>query len=195
MRDLGLQGAKVKALDCPPVKISTKEVRQREDETALEPAQCTNYRSGVMRIAYLSLDRPDLAQTVKCLSRHMQKPTESDWADLKRVGRFTATDYAGDRVNRKSTTGAATFFGPHCLKTQSNLQTTVSLSSGEAEYYGIVKVMSMGFSMKSLLADFGITVGTLVKESMKEGIEIFSDSSAARAFAQRKGLGRQKHVH
>eukprot|EP00971_Amphidinium_carterae_P086413 1710070-Amphidinium_carterae.1 len=30
---------------------------------------------------------------------------------------------------------------------------------------------------------------------MKEGIEIFSDSSAARAFAQRKGLGRQKHVH
>eukprot|EP00971_Amphidinium_carterae_P302527 6011576-Amphidinium_carterae.1 len=28
--------------------------------------------------------------------------------------------------------------------------------------------MSMGFSMKSLLADFGITVGTLVKESMKE---------------------------
>eukprot|EP00971_Amphidinium_carterae_P252392 5010700-Amphidinium_carterae.1 len=49
--------------------------------------------------------------------------------------------------------------------------------------------------MKSLLADFGIAVGTLVKESMKEGIEFFSDSSAARAFAQRKGLGRQKHVH
>eukprot|EP00971_Amphidinium_carterae_P030006 590169-Amphidinium_carterae.1 len=53
--------------------------------------------------------------------------------------------------------------------------------------------MAMGFSMKSLLADFGIVVGTLVKESMKEGIEIFSDSSAT--FAQRKGLGRQKHVH
>eukprot|EP00971_Amphidinium_carterae_P188406 3740037-Amphidinium_carterae.1 len=115
-----------------------------------------------MRIAYLSLDRPDLAQTVKCLSRHMQKPTEGDWADLKRVGQYlhshrclvnvyrkqswpgkvtvtVDTDYAGDRVNRKSTTGAATFFGSHCLKTQSNLQTTVSLSSGEAEYYGIVK--------------------------------------------------------
>eukprot|EP00971_Amphidinium_carterae_P050953 1003206-Amphidinium_carterae.1 len=103
----------------------------------------------------------------------MQKPTEGDWADLKRVGRYlhshTQTElarqghchrghrlYAGDRVNRKSTIGAATFFGSHCLKTQSNLQTTVSLSSGEAEYYGVVKAMAMGFSMKSLLADFGI---------------------------------------
>eukprot|EP00971_Amphidinium_carterae_P029482 580546-Amphidinium_carterae.1 len=49
--------------------------------------------------------------------------------------------------------------------------------------------------MKSLLEDFGLTVGALIKESMQEGVEIFSDSSAARAFAQRKGLGRQKHFH
>eukprot|EP00971_Amphidinium_carterae_P035932 706508-Amphidinium_carterae.1 len=62
MRDLGLQGAKVKAVDCPSVKISTKEALDREGQPALEPVQCTNYRSGVMRVAYLSLDRPDLAQ-------------------------------------------------------------------------------------------------------------------------------------
>eukprot|EP00971_Amphidinium_carterae_P081534 1613074-Amphidinium_carterae.1 len=55
--------------------------------------------------------------------------------------------------------------------------------------------MSMGFMMKSLLADFGIAVGTLVKGEVQEGVEVFSDSSAARAFAQRKGLGRQEHVH
>eukprot|EP00971_Amphidinium_carterae_P037420 735870-Amphidinium_carterae.1 len=54
--------------------------------------------------------------------------------------------------------------------------------------------MSMGFLMKSLLADFGIAVGTLVKGALQEGVEVFSDSSAARVFAQRKGLGRQKHV-
>eukprot|EP00971_Amphidinium_carterae_P005142 102474-Amphidinium_carterae.1 len=41
-----------------------------------------------MRIAYLSLDRPDLAHAVKCLSWHMQQPTQSDWADLKRIGRY-----------------------------------------------------------------------------------------------------------
>eukprot|EP00971_Amphidinium_carterae_P349043 6490815-Amphidinium_carterae.2 len=59
--------------------------------------------------------------------------------------------------------------------------------------------MAMGCLMKSLLADFGIEVGTLVRGAMQEGVEVFSDSSAVvaavRAFAQRKGLGRQKHVH
>eukprot|EP00971_Amphidinium_carterae_P270290 5362917-Amphidinium_carterae.1 len=65
-----------------------QEVQKRREEPAVEPAECTNYRSGVMRMAYLSLDRPDLAHAVKCLSRHMQQPTQSDWADLKRVGRY-----------------------------------------------------------------------------------------------------------
>eukprot|EP00971_Amphidinium_carterae_P042181 828772-Amphidinium_carterae.1 len=45
--------------------------------------------------------------------------------------------------------------------------------------------------MRSLLADFGIEVGTLLRGAEQEGVEVFSDSSAARAFAQRKGLGRQ----
>eukprot|EP00971_Amphidinium_carterae_P067955 1344795-Amphidinium_carterae.1 len=84
MRDLGLSGTKVQTLDCPSVKSSMQEVQKRTEEPALEPAECAAYRSGVMRIAYLSLDRPDLAHAVKCLSRHMQQPTQSDWADLKR---------------------------------------------------------------------------------------------------------------
>eukprot|EP00971_Amphidinium_carterae_P009852 194261-Amphidinium_carterae.2 len=61
MRDLGLDGIKVKALDCPSVKIGMQEVQRRTDESTLEPADCTRCRSGVMRVAYLSLDRPDLA--------------------------------------------------------------------------------------------------------------------------------------
>eukprot|EP00971_Amphidinium_carterae_P044174 869156-Amphidinium_carterae.1 len=55
------------------------------------------------------------------------------------------TDFAGDQVTRESTTGVATFLGSHCVRTQSNLQSTVSLSSGEAEHYGIVKATAMGF--------------------------------------------------
>eukprot|EP00971_Amphidinium_carterae_P349044 6490815-Amphidinium_carterae.3 len=81
--------------------------------------------------AYLSLDRPDLGHAVKCLSRHMQQPTASDLADLKRVGRYlhnhrclvnvyhrqswpgkvpvtVDTDFAGDQTSGKSTTGVAT---------------------------------------------------------------------------------------
>eukprot|EP00971_Amphidinium_carterae_P116299 2303860-Amphidinium_carterae.1 len=83
--------------------------------------------------------------------------------------------------DKKERSGVATFLGSHCVKTQRYLQSTGSLSSGEAEYYGIVKAMAM--------------VGTLARGAVQEGVEVFSDSSAARAFAQRKGLGRQKHVH
>eukprot|EP00971_Amphidinium_carterae_P170928 3387459-Amphidinium_carterae.1 len=64
MRDLGLDGTKVKALDCPTVKVGMQEIQRRTEEQALEAADCTRYRSEVMRIAYLSLDRPDLAHAV-----------------------------------------------------------------------------------------------------------------------------------
>eukprot|EP00971_Amphidinium_carterae_P225700 4476309-Amphidinium_carterae.2 len=38
-------------------------------------------------------------------------------------------------------------------------------------------------------------VGTLDRGAVQEGVEVVPESSAARAFAQRKGFGRQKHVH
>eukprot|EP00971_Amphidinium_carterae_P349193 6490890-Amphidinium_carterae.4 len=122
------------------------EVQRRTDETTLEPADCTRYRSGVMRVAYLSLDRPDLAHAVKCLHGTCSSQ-RSHFADLKRVGRYlhshrclakvynrqdwsgkvtvtVDTDFAGDQVTRKSTTGVATFRGSRCVRTQSNLQST-----------------------------------------------------------------------
>eukprot|EP00971_Amphidinium_carterae_P054415 1072009-Amphidinium_carterae.1 len=153
-----------------------------------------------MRIAYLSLDRPDLAHTSGQVPPQPQLPSERvQQAELQKwPGKVTVvvdTDFAGDQTNRKSTTGVATFLGSHCVRTQSNLQTTVSLSSGEAEYYRVVKAMAMDFLMESLLADFGIAVGAHVRGSLQDGVEVFSDTSAARAFAQWKGLGRQKHVH
>eukprot|EP00971_Amphidinium_carterae_P138995 2754893-Amphidinium_carterae.4 len=84
MRDLGLDGTKVKALDRSSVKVGMQEIQRRTEEQTLEAADCARYRSRVMRIAYFSLDRPDLAHAVKCLSRHMQQPKELHFANLKR---------------------------------------------------------------------------------------------------------------
>eukprot|EP00971_Amphidinium_carterae_P218185 4331083-Amphidinium_carterae.2 len=104
MRDLGLDGIRVKTLDCPSVKFGMQEVQRRTDEKTLAPADCTWYRSGVMRVAYLSLDRPDLVHAVKCLSRHMQQPKESHFADLQRVGRYlqipTQPQVLGERLQQ-----------------------------------------------------------------------------------------------
>eukprot|EP00971_Amphidinium_carterae_P228062 4523531-Amphidinium_carterae.2 len=68
MRDLGRAGAKVKALDCPSVKVGMQETQRRTTGASLEPAETTKHRSGVMRVAYLLLDRPDLVHAAKCLS-------------------------------------------------------------------------------------------------------------------------------
>eukprot|EP00971_Amphidinium_carterae_P269401 5344546-Amphidinium_carterae.1 len=44
----GLGGAKVKALDCPSVKVGMQEIQRRT--TRLEPAETTKDRSGVMSL-------------------------------------------------------------------------------------------------------------------------------------------------
>eukprot|EP00971_Amphidinium_carterae_P134397 2663148-Amphidinium_carterae.1 len=68
------------------------------------------------------------------------------WLDKETV--VVDTDYARDQNSRKSTAGAASFLGAHFIRTQSNLQSTVSLSSREAEYYGIAEAMAMGCVMR-----------------------------------------------
>jgi len=60
----------------------------------------------------------------------------------------------------------------------------ISLSSGEAEYYGIVKASSVGLGVKATMADLGY----------KLDLEILTDASAAKGIASRRGLGKTRHV-
>ena len=75
-------------------------------------------------------------------------------------------------------------FGGHCIKTYSQTQETIALSSGESEFYGIVKVATMGLRMKGLMEDLGIEVG----------VQVNTDSSAAKSIASRRGAGRVRHI-
>ncbi len=50
----------------------------------------------------------------------------------------TDTDHAGGRFSRKSTTGVGIRLGKHCIRAASNLQASVGLSVGEAEFYALV---------------------------------------------------------
>ncbi len=49
-------------------------------------------------------------------------------------------------------------FGSHCLKMYSEMQDTIALSSGESEFYGIVKAATMGIAIKSTFKDPGLEV-------------------------------------
>ena len=74
--------------------------------------------------------------------------------------------------------------GNHMVKTWCSTQAIVALSSGEAEYYGIVKGGSIGIGLRSMLEDFGVKVT----------IRINIDASAAKGMANRKGLGKVRHI-
>jgi len=97
---------------------------------------------------------------------------------------YVDTDHAGCAVTRRSIAGLAVVLGRHRVKHQSNLQSTISLSSGESEWYGLVKGSAAGLALQSLLVDWGLHLE----------LDVLCDSSAARGFSQRQGLGRMRHV-
>ena len=74
--------------------------------------------------------------------------------------------------------------GSHILKTYSSTQPTISLSSGEAEFYGVVKASGAALGQQSLFADLG----------MKLQVRVWTDSSAAIGICSRQGLGKLRHT-
>ena len=74
--------------------------------------------------------------------------------------------------------------GGRLIKTWSNSQGVVALSSGEAEYYGIVKGAGIAIGLQNMLKDFDVDMG----------IEIRTDASAAKGIANRRGLGKVRHM-
>ena len=74
--------------------------------------------------------------------------------------------------------------GGHLNKGWSVAQAVIALSSGEAEYYGIVKGASTGLGIRSALRGLGCSVR----------LAVHTDSSAAKGMASRKGLGKVRHV-
>ena len=75
-------------------------------------------------------------------------------------------------------------WGSHLIKSWSSTQSVVALSSGEEEYYGMVKGASVALGLQSVLKDFNIDCGITLK----------SDASAAIAISNRRGLGKVRHI-
>ena len=68
------------------------------------------------------------------------------------------TDHAGCLKARKSTSGGIAMLGKHCIKAWSVNQQVIALSSGEAEYYGMVKGASNTLGLGGMLSDMGVSI-------------------------------------
>jgi hypothetical protein len=207
VKHLGLEGES-RSMCTPGVKgIKGSEEEEKELDVVLGSHDATMYRAIVARGIYLAQDRSDIAFAVKELSRRMSCPDARDWQSLKRLGRYLLkreravshfcyqsrpdhwsvwvdSDWAGCQRTRKSTSGGIVMFGSHTVKSWSTTQQVIALSSGEAEYYSMVRGGSMGLGMQAMSEDMGVSASIRVK----------TDASAAKGIASRRGLGKVRHI-
>ncbi len=59
------------------------------------------------------------------------------------------------------------------------MQDTIELSSGESEFYGIVKAATMGVGIKSFFGDLFLEIE----------VQVNTDPTAARSISSRRGAG------
>ena len=173
----------------------------------LDAAASTTYRALAARTNYLAMDRPDIGYATKELCRHFQQPTKESVEALKRlvkylVGRprlvwfypmqagnnrqdvFVDTDYGGCHTTRRSTSGGEIVHGTHLIKHWATTQSTVALSSAEAELTGICKGAAQGLGLQSLAKDLGL----------EWNVRVSTDAAAAVGICRRRGLGKIRHL-
>ena len=199
--ECGLTGANTAAT--PGVRISFDEATKNEE---LEPRLHTAFRGAAARANYLAADRVDCQFAAKEICRCMAQPNQASWNALKRLCRYlvglprlvfvyrwqtasaidvyTDTDWAGCPRTRKSTSGGCIMVGAHTVKSWSSTQTNVALSSGEAEFNGVVRGSSAGLGYQSLMKDLG----------QELPLRVWTDSSAAMGTCARQGLGKLRHL-
>ena len=131
------------------------------------------YRKLVGKLIYLTITRPDICFAVNQVSQHMQAPKDHHWRMVDRVlsylngspGQgvwmgcngstevvgYCDADWAGDRADRRSTTGYCTFIGGNLVTWKSKKQKVVSCSSAEAEYRAMLKLTNELVWIKGIL--------------------------------------------
>nr|GEX71027.1 putative copia-type protein [Tanacetum cinerariifolium] len=68
---------------------------------------------------------------------------------------YTDADWAGDKGNRRSTSGYFSLVGGNLVTWRSKKQKLVSLSSAEAEFRGIAKGLAEAFWIRKLVSEIG----------------------------------------
>jgi hypothetical protein len=136
------------------------------------------YRSMIGSLLYLCASRPDIMLSVGVCARFQAAPKESHLVAVKRIFRylvdtpsfglwypkgsnfvlhgFTDSDWAGDRVERKSTSGACQLLGRSLVCWSSKKQNCISLSSAEAEYIAAASCCAQLLWMRQTLKDYGL---------------------------------------
>jgi hypothetical protein len=135
------------------------------------------------------------------LARKVSCPNEDDFGRLEKVVKYlkgaprfrTICNYQKRPEamevwtdSEESASGGVIQHGEHIIKSWSNNQAVIALSSGEAEYYALVKGVSGAIGATNLCQD----LGTIVEGPIKAK----TDANAAIGIASRLGVGKVRHI-
>src|ERR1700732_3567756 len=138
----------------------------------------TRYRCMIGSLLYLTASRPDISLSVCICARFQSDPRESHLTAVKRILRYLVgtptlglwypkdstfelygysdADYAGSKVDRKSTSGTCFFLGKSLVSWFSKKQNSVALSTAEAEYIAVGSCVAQLLWMKQELEHYGL---------------------------------------
>ena len=142
-----------------------------------KPVDQKLYRSMIGSLLYFCASRPNIMLSVCMCARFQANPKDCHLVAVKRILRYLVhtqnlglwypkgslfdllgysdSDYAGCKVDRKSTTGTCQFLGRSLVSWSSKKQNCVALSTAEAEYIAAGACCAQLLWMKQTLRDFG----------------------------------------
>ena len=195
--------------DCAPMStpMTTDCKFIKDDDTPLIDA--TLYRSIIRALLYLTATIPDIMQAIGMVEIFQSSPKKSHLAAVKRILRYlkgttdfglwypksstlivtaySDADWARSVDDQKSTSGNAFFMGDCLVSWLSKKQSSISLSTAEAEYIAVVDCCTQILWMKEALKDVNIET--------KQPITIFCENTSAISILKNPVMhSRTKHI-
>nr|ABF97883.1 retrotransposon protein, putative, unclassified [Oryza sativa Japonica Group] len=165
--------------DAKPTKTPMATNRHLDLDEGGKPVDLKLYCSMIGSLLYLTASRPDIMFSVYMCARFQATPKECHLVAVKRIPRYLKhsstiglwypkcakfklvgyfdSDYAGCKVDRKSTSDSCQMLGRSLVSWSSKKQNSVALSTAEAEYVSAGSCCAQLLWMKQTLLDYGIS--------------------------------------
>ncbi|KAK6115609.1 hypothetical protein DH2020_007878 [Rehmannia glutinosa] len=185
------------------------QVKQMKDGTFISQIKYTReYRALIGSLLYLTASRPNITFVVGVCARFQSAPKESHMTAAKRILRYlkgrqevgllypkdggfklvgySDSDYAGCRVDMKSTSSTCQILGNRLVSWFSKKQNSIATSTTEAEYIAAGSCCAQVLWMRQQLRDYDIE---------EKEILIMCDNTSAITITQNPVLhSRTKHI-
>jgi hypothetical protein len=142
--------------DAKPIKTPMGTNGHLDLDTGGKSVDQKVYRSMIGSLLYLCASRPDIMLSVCMCARFQADPKESHprGSTFDLIG-YSDADWAGCKINRKSTSGTCQFLGRSLVSWALKKQNSVALSTAEAEYIAAGHCCAQLLWMRQTLRDYG----------------------------------------